>query len=138
MKYLILRYHSSVHVCLLCLLDAFNKSETFSIKWPQKITCSANTSQPCSYKWFHQEKVVSTDEDLDLTQESSAGEYRCLAECGFKGHSCILEALVLTYAFAIDIVKRNNGESFCAISREKKTSGSNIAKSNQVMSILPY
>ena len=85
---------------------------TMSIKWPQIITCSANTSQLCSYKWFHQEKVVSTGGVLDLTQDSPAGEYRCLAECGFKGNTCILEAHVLTYAFAIDIVKMNSGESF--------------------------
>ena len=81
------------------IADAFNTTEKRTVSLPQTVTCSANSSQQCSYKWIHEgEEIQSLDNTLELVPGSLLGEYQCLAECQFHERLCVIQALLLTYA----------------------------------------
>ena len=81
-------------------LDAFNATDIQRIHWPHTVSCSANSSQACLYKWLHDGREVSSDKKLELLPGSPSGEYQCLAECWLNQHNCVILAHQLTYEFS--------------------------------------
>lgn len=62
----------------------------------EKVTCFANSSQPCSYRWkwfeWKYDILVASNSELTVARE---GWHRCEAECHFGMRTCLIEAMVI-------------------------------------------
>jgi hypothetical protein len=90
---------STLHQCAVNdvkLSYAFKYGEGVPHTLNDHVTCVANSSQPCTYKWkrFELENDVTIARDSELKAERE-GWYRCEAECQFGTKMCYLVAMVI-------------------------------------------
>ena len=59
-----------------------------------EVSCSANTSQSCSYrwKWFSGDDVTS-ESDNQILKPKKVGRHRCEATCSFRSRSCTVNVM---------------------------------------------
>lgn len=90
---------STPHKCAVevdNVLYAFDNNTGTDVTMNEKVTCFANSSQPCSYRWkwfeWKYDILVASNSELTVARE---GWHRCEAECHFGMRTCLIEAMVI-------------------------------------------
>ena len=87
-----------------CSVVISNVTKFETIAKSQSVSCTADTSQPCSYSWIRDEASSKTTVVEDrVLHLKDAGHYVCKAECTVRSTTCIV------YPMAIHFKKDNNG-----------------------------
>ena len=80
------------------------------------VSCIANTSEPCSYRW--QATEVRTKNPLDIHRQTISliqknyDDVKCFAECRVRNKTCTTQPMDLKHSFAGEAGERVSNDIY--------------------------
>src|SRR6218665_3575076 len=74
--------------------DIFSSDKTINMTVNDEVSCFANSSQSCSYKWkWFSGDDISTESDTQILKPKKPGWHRCESTCSFGNRSCTVVSM---------------------------------------------
>src|SRR6218665_3932410 len=91
--------------------DVFSSNVTVNLTMNDEVSCFANSSQSCSYKWkWFSGDDSTTESDNPVLKPKKVGWHRCESTCFFGNNAC---TVVSMHANVSNNIKLDAGKRTC-------------------------